>query len=319
MKKIVLISAIIFGLAITFLIIKKRTASHNGFKIGILQTASHPALDDVRDGFMTELKNKLGNEVEFVVQNAQGSVAQAHAIAQQFAAGSSFNGFFAIATPAAQAIGAVEKSKPIFIAAVTDPNALGLIHATTNVCGTRDMIDVNAEVEMLTQLLPQAKTVGLLYTSGETNSIALVKIMHLELEKRGLQVADFAVSSEADMQNMVELACRKVDVILAPTDNIVASTIALIVSITLKNKKPFIVSDNKLVMFGALAARGVDYQASGKQTAQIAYDVLVNGQKPFNLPIVQAASEKVFINQATLQELELTLPTALQAQKVELI
>ena len=72
-------------------------------------------------------------------------------------------------------------------------------------------------------------------------------------------------------------------------------------------------------MFGALAARGVDYQASGKQTAQIAYHVLVNGQKPFNLPIVQAASEKVFINQATLQELELTLPTALQAQKVELI
>lgn len=315
MKKIILIIGITIALVGSFIVIKqikKTKVKNSAYTIGILQTASHPALDASREGFTEELKNQLGTDIEFVIQNAQGSISQAHTIAQQFHANQQYNGFFAIATPAAQAMSATEQKRPIFIAAVTDPNALGLIHPTTNICGTKDMIDVKAEIEMLTQLIPNVKTVGLLYTSGETNSIALVKQMHSELEIQGLKYIDFAVSNEADMQAIVELACRKTDVILAPTDNTVASTITLITTITRKNKKPLIVSDNMLVKYGALAARGVDYKASGKQAAQIAYKVLVEGKKPYELPIEQAKSEQIFINKATLDMLGLTIPTMLE-------
>ncbi len=174
--------------------------------------------------------------------------------------------------------------------------------------GTKDMIDVKAEIDMLVKLVPHAKTVGLLYTSGETNSVALVQQMHRELKHVAYYPLILPVSNEADMPAMVELACRKTDVILAPTDNTVASSISLITSITKKHKKPLIVSDNMLVPFGALAARGVDYKESGKQAARIAYEVLVEGKKPHEIPIEQAHSKHIFVNKQSLQDLGLTIP-----------
>ena len=317
MKKILLVIGLIAVLSMS-LIIKhiRKPLTEARFTISILQTASHPALDAAREGFIEELKNRLKHEVEFVVYNAQGSSAQAHAVAQQLQANKNCAGFFAIATPAAQALSAVEKERPLFIAAVTDPHALGLLHPKTNVCGSKDMIDVEAEIEMLTRLVPQAKTVGLLSTAGETNSIAQVKLMRTALEARGLKAIDFALTNETDMQALVELACRKTDLILAPTDNTVASTIALTAAITRKHGKPFIVSDNLLVAQGPLAARGVDYKMSGKHAAQCAHKVLVEGKKPHELPIEQAQSEKIVINQTTLELLGLQIPKALQKQLV---
>lgn len=313
MKKIILITSIIIAFVTSFIIIKRLKKTRSGiFTIGIVQTASHPALDASRDGFIEELKNKMGNNVEFIIQNAQGSIAQAHAIAQQFHANKQINAFFAIATPASQAMSTVEKERPIFIAAVTDPHALGIIHPTTNVCGVKDMINVKAEIEMLIQLIPHAKTVGLIYTSGETNSITLTKQMRSELEAQGLKPVEFAISNESDIQAVVELASRKTDVILAPTDNTIASAITLIANTALNNKKPLIVSDNMLVKFGALAARGVDYKASGKKAAHIAYELLINNKKPHELPIEQAQSEQIFINENTLKTLELTVPETLK-------
>lgn len=314
MKKIILITVIAITIGASFVILKriKQPSSNAEYMVGILQTASHPALDAVREGFVEELKNKMGNAVACVVQNAQGSISQAHGMAQQFYANKNINLFFAIATPAAQAMGAVEKEKPIVISAVTDPSSLGLIHPMTNVCGVKDMIDVKSEIEMLIQLVPNARNIGLVYTAGEANSIALVAQMRQELIARGLTATDFAIGSEADLHAIIELACRKSDVILAPTDNTVASTITVIAAIALKHKKPLIVSDNMLVKFGALAARGVDYRASGKRAAQIAYAVLVDGKKPYGLPIEQATSEQVFINQATLTSLGLTVPEELK-------
>ena len=314
MKKNILITSLIIIFSMIFIIVRhiNQPISAATHTIGILQTASHPALDACRDGFIEELKNKMGDDIEFTIKNAQGSVAQAHTIAQQFHLNKQCNAFFVIATPAAQAMSAVEKKKPIIISAVTDPHALGFIHPMTNVCGVTDMVDVKAEIKMLTQLVPQAKKVSLLYTSGETNSIALVKQMHQELKAHNLIPIDFAVSNEADMHAMVDLACRKTDVILTPTDNTVAATIPVITAITLKYKKPLIVSDNMLVKFGALAAQGINYKDSGKCAARIAYNVLVENKKPYNLPIEQPKNDEIFINEATLNKLGLTVPKILQ-------
>lgn len=314
MKKVIIGSLLLIGIAGALILIKKRNsnATKAKYSVGILQTASHPALDASRDGFIEELTKLLHNDVEFVIKNAQGSTTQAHAIAQQMRSNKQLNGFMVIATLAAQAMHTVEKERPLFIAAVTNPEALGLIYPDTNVCGTKDMIDIAGQITMLTQLLPQARTVGILYTSGELNSINMVTMMHKELKERGLTAIDFAIGNDADIPAMVNVACRKVDVLLAPTDNNIASAISLVSAIALKHKMPLIVSDNMLVQQGPLASRGVDYRENGVQTAHIAHAVLAEGKKPADLPIEQAPCNQIFINAATMRELGILIPDEIQ-------
>lgn len=314
MKKLiwaVFVGMMVIGLFL-FMQQNKQQEDSAVYTVGILQTASHPALDAVLDGFKNELENLMGDtKLSFVIQNAQGSVSSAHTIAQQFHGSSKYDLFFTIATPAAQSMHAVEKERPIIIAAVTDPNVLGFVYPESNVYGVTDMIDVPAEVAMLHTLVPNAKNIGLLYTVGETNSLVLVDIMKTELIKLGLTPVDFAVSGESDMHAMVELACRKSDLILAPTDNVVASTISLISMITKKYKKPLIVSDNMLVSSGALAAQGVDYEKSGRQAAYHAFQLLTQSENISEIGIEQTKSEQIFINQQTLELLELSVPQEL--------
>lgn len=310
MKKIIII-ALTITLVIAGIVLKqlRKTDTEAAFRVGILQTASHPALDACRDAFIEELKQTMGNTVAFEIHNAQGSVIQAHALAQQLHANRNISLFYTIATPATQAMSTLEKERPIVFAAVTDPEALGLIKRQ-NISGVTDMINVKAEIEMLKALLPQAKRVAIIYTSGETNSIAMAQRMHTYLKELGLDAFDFAVASEADIPAIVELACRKTDVLLAPTDNTVASTIALISAIALKYNKPLIVSDNLLVASGPLAARGVDYHACGKRAAQLAQELLQ--RELLALPIEQPDSNTIVINKKTVETLGITIPPALQ-------
>lgn len=318
MNKNVIIAGLVGAGILGFFALKKMQSPEQEAKytIGILQTASHPALDATREGFVQELKSLMGDEIGFIEQNAQGSIANVHAIAHQFHVKKQYAGFFAIATPAAQSLATIEKERPIFIAAVSDPDSLGLVHPNTNVSGTKDMIDVKAGIDLLVQLAPHAKKIGLLYSSGETNSTVLVQKMREELETRGLNVIEFAVSNEADMQAMVESACVKVDALLAPTDNMIGSAASAIAAIALKHKKPFIVSDNMLVKEGPLAAHGVDYKAGGKRAAQIAYQVMVGGKKPYELPIEPIQDGSIFINQKTLDTLGLSIPEPLKERAV---
>lgn len=314
MKKTVLLiaSAALVGAGILILTTKHPTTPAATYTVGILQTASHPALDATREGFMEELSTLLNGDITWVVHNAQGTISQAHAIAQQLHTNSAYNAFFAIATPAAQALASVEKERPIIIAAVTDPASLGFVSPTTNVCGISDMIDIPAQIDMLIKLLPKAQTIGLLYTSGEANSVALVQKMEQELTRHGLMVSHFAVSGEADIQAMTESACRKVDVLLTPTDNTIAATMPLITSITRTYLKPLIASHNAAVAEGALAARGVDYKESGKEAARVAYALLVDGAQPADLSFTQGNSNTVMVNQDTLALLSLEIPEDMQ-------
>ena len=261
------------------------------YNIGILQTATHPALDATVKGFIEHLQEKLGKEIQFMMYNAQGSVAQAHALAQQLHIQNKYDLFFAVATPAAQALKTQEHERPIIIAAVTDPKAVGVIDADGNVCGVSDMIDVPGQIEFMLSLVPDAKTVGLLYTAGEPNSQVLVDLMQQALNTRNLTPVLCALQSETDAQAAMELACRKCDVILAPTDNTVASTIALLASIAQQYQKPFIVSDETLLRPGVLAARGVNYYEGGRQAGQIAYEILTKQKTVAQIGITTIKTE----------------------------
>src|SRR3990167_2804433 len=218
--KIIKFTIIFILVLASFFILKKPfSGKKTRWRIGILQTASHPALNAARNGFIETLEKKLHNDVQFIIQNAEGNISHAHTIAQKFHADSSIDGIFTIATPATQAMASIETKKPIFFAAVTDPHALGFIHPTTNICGASDMIDVEKEIDLLVNLVPHAKKVGLIFNTAEVNSIVLINKMKDELQKRNLTPLDFGVTSEADIPAAIEVACRKTDALLAPTDN----------------------------------------------------------------------------------------------------
>jgi putative ABC transport system substrate-binding protein len=288
-----------------------RSQAGKKWTIGILQTASHPALDAARDGFVATLQQKLGDDIGFVVGNGQGSIGTLHTIAQQLHARQDIDVIYAIATPAAQAAVSVEKEKPIIIAAVTVSPELGISFDAPNICGVSDMINVRAEVEAMHQLLPDITTVGIIFSTAENNSIATSKVMITELERVGYTPVIIGITSESEIAPAMMNALRKVDALIAPTDNTVANSITLIANLARKAEKPLIVSDNMLVKYGPLMSRGVDYYESGTQAAAIALQLLANGKKPYELPILGADSKQIFVNTQTAAALNVIIPDAL--------
>ena len=140
--------------------------------------------------------------------------------------------------------------------------------------------------------------------------------MTAELERVGYTPVTVGIASESDIEPAVMSALRKVDALIAPTDNVVANTIALIADLARKAEKPLIVSDNMLIKYGPLMARGVDYYESGTQAGSVALQLLINNRKPYELPIVMPESEKVFVNMQTLAALKLSIPDALKVHVV---
>jgi putative ABC transport system substrate-binding protein len=305
---LLLISTCLIGAS--FFVIKNRfSKKHAQFTIGILQTASHPALDQAREGFVKTLKAKLGSKVDFVIQNAEGSINNAQTIAKSFHANNNINAIFAIATPAAQAIKHLERNKPIFFAAVSDPQAIGLIHEGTNVCGASDLINVHQQISAMRKLLPHVKHVALVFNTGEINSVSCMHQQETELKKAQIAVTQIGINNESQIPTAISRAARIADAIMTPVDNTIASAITIVASLARKAGKPLIVSDNLLVEKGALLASGAaNYFVAGQKAAGLALQVLVNGKKPHELPIASSIDARIFINKNVCNELGISIP-----------
>jgi putative tryptophan/tyrosine transport system substrate-binding protein len=294
---------------------KWRASSQNdgSLTIGILQTATHPALDQSREGFEQEMNQLYNGNIHFVVQNAEGSLAQAQSIAESFHAQKKINAIYAIATPALQAAARVEKSKPIFIAAVSYPDSLGVLSPGTNVSGVSGRVNTTAQVEMIRTLLPDVKNVSIIYSPGDHNSQQMVKEMESALTANGLTPYTFGINSESEIAQTVALAARKGNLILIPTDNLLASAISLVSKESLKRKIPLITSDLTLVEKGAFAAQGINYFNSGKEAAKQAYRVLSLGESPEAVGIKEPTDSEIFVNADVLKALEIKIPESMQA------
>jgi putative ABC transport system substrate-binding protein len=170
------------------------------------------------------------------------------------------------------------------------------------------MIDVSGEIQSLAELLPSVKKVAIIFNPAEINSLTQSKQMIDELIKRNIEPIEIGIQSETDIPAALNNALRKADALLAPTDNLVASAITLIANQARAAKKPLIVSDNLLVTHGALMSRGIDYEESGRETARIAYDVLVNKQESAKIPVVPTQTNTVFINKKVMHNLNITIP-----------
>ncbi|WBT07644.1 ABC transporter substrate-binding protein [Corynebacterium sp. SCR221107] len=279
------------------------------YKIGINQLVQHPALDSATAGFKKAFED-AGVEVEWEEQNANGEQATALTISQQFA-GEGLDLVLAVATPAAQATAQNITDIPVLFTAVTDPESAELVDSNdkpgANVTGTSDVAPIADQLDLLKQLVPDAKKIGIVYASGEVNSQVQVDQVKEEAAKIDVEVATQTVSSVNEIQQAVE-ALGDVDAIYVPTDNMVVSGIASLVQVADQKQIPVIGAESGTVEGGAAATLGIDYEKLGEQTGKMALEILQDGKDPATMPVQTATEFTYVINEEAAKAQGITIP-----------
>lgn len=292
-------------------------------KIGITQIVEHPALDAARKGFIDALKAKGfedGKNIKIDFQNAQGDQATAQTIAQKFVSDKD-DMILAIATPSAQAAYNATKDIPILITAVTDPVKAGLAksmdNSQTNVTGTSDNVPIEKQFDLLKKLVPNAKNIGIIYNTSESNSELQVDSAKKAAPSFGFTIVPVGVTSVNDIPQSLNSLFGKMDALYIPTDNMVASSMPIIADQCFKHNIPIIGAESGQVSQGALAAIGIDYYKLGEQTGLEAVDV-ISGKKPAEVPITTLSDMQLVINTDAAKKLNITIPKDIEnkAQKV---
>ena len=277
------------------------------YKIGVLQLVQHTALDAANEGFIAALDD-AGIAYEVDQQNASGDQSACQTVASKFA-NEKKDLILAIATPAAQAmVGAVEDT-PVLVTAVTDPAESGLVDTNekpgANVTGTSDLTPVKEQIDLLKQLVPEAKTVGVLYCSAESNSKIQADMAKEAIAAAGMESKEYTVSSSNEIQTVVQSMVGAVDAVYAPTDNVIAAGMATVGMVAGDNNLPVICGEAGMVQNGGLATYGIDYYQLGYMTGQQAVKILTEGASPADMPIEYLPAEKceLTVNEETAQTL----------------
>jgi|SRR5574344_12075 putative ABC transport system substrate-binding protein len=317
MKKIISVIAAVLALSLVVTGCNGKKADKK-IKIGIIQLVEHPALDGAYKGFVDGLAAAGyvdGQNITIDYQNAQGEQANCVTIAQKFI-NDRDDLILAIATPAAQAVANLTQDIPVLVTAVTDPATAKLVKTNdapgTNVSGTSDLTPCAAQIDLLKKIVPNAKTIGMVYCSSEQNSLFQINIAKAACDKVGLKYIDATVSNSNEIQQVVQSLVGKVDAIYAPTDNMIAAGMATVAQVANENKIPTIVGEDGMVQSGGLATYGIDYVELGKQTATMAVDILKNGKKPADMPIQYLQNCTLSVNQDTVAKLGITMPADLK-------
>ena len=268
-------------------------ANNDGkLKIGVIQLVEHDALDATYKGFKDALAEAGYSEdkgnVEFVYNNAQNDKATCVTIANNLAT-SDVDMVLAIATNAAQAVAEKIKDKPIIATAVTDFVEAGLVKSNeapgTNVSGASDLNPISRQIDLLTQLVPDAKNVGILYCSSEPNSEVQAEEAKKALSAKNISSQKFTITAPTDIQSVVESMAGKVDAIYVPTDNTMATGMPTASEAATKLGIPMIVAEPAVVKTGGLATYGIDYYSTGKVAGKMALDVLLNNADISKMPV----------------------------------
>ena len=286
-------------------------------KIGVLQLIEHNALDSAYKGFVDGLKEagyEDGKNIIIDYQNAQGEQANCITIGQKFINDKS-DLILAIATPAAQAIANMTKDIPILITAVTDPADSKLVVDNNapggNVTGTSDLTPVEAQIELLKEIIPNVKTVGLLYCSSEQNSVFQINIAKKKLDAMGIKYIDIAISNLNEIQQVIQNVIGKVEAIYTPTDNMIANGMATVALMTEPAKLPVICGEGGMTMLGGTATYGINYYELGKLTSTQAVSILKGYKKTSEMPIEYLQKFDLVVNTNMIESIGLTIPESL--------
>jgi len=294
-------------------------------KVGVVQIVEHPALDAAREGFLSQMaKNgfEKDKQVVYDIKSAQGNMDTALSIVQKFK-GDQVDLILAIATPTAQAAIQTTQDIPVVFTAVTDPVEAGLVKSMDkpegNATGTTDMNPIKEQLELLKEIKPDTKAVGVIYNSGEINSKVQVDVAKAASAELGLTIQEASISNPTEVKQAAEAMIGKVQAFYVPTDNMVVSSIAAILTVAEEHKIPVIAGEENSVKSGAIATYGIDYGKLGEQTADMATKILKDGAKPAEMPVEKQAEMKLVINSKAAEKMGVTLPQALLDRADEVV
>ncbi|KFL55423.1 ABC transporter substrate-binding protein [Burkholderia pyrrocinia] len=279
--------------------------------VKVLSIVDHPALDAIRDGVRAELKAEgYGDDkLKWEYQSAQGNTGTAAQIARKFV-GDKPDVIVAIATPAAQSVVAATKSVPVVYSGVTDPVAAQLVKgwgpSGTNVTGVSDKLPLDRQVALIKRVVPNAKTVGMVYNPGEANSVVVVKELKEILAKQGMTLKEAAAPRTVDIGPAAKSLIGKVDVIYTNTDNNVVSAYEALVKVANEAKIPLVAGDTDSVKRGGIAALGINYGDLGRQTGKVVARIL-KGEKPGAIASETSSNLELFANTGAAAKQGVTL------------
>lgn len=273
------------------------------FRIGISQFITHQSLDATREGFVNELAKQgyvEGKNIEIDLQNAQGEQRNLKTISQQLAESSDV--VLAIATPSAQSLANTTQTTPVIFSAVTDPVSAKLVesreHPGGNVTGTSDQSSdaISTQINLIKKVLPKAKTIGILYTQSEPNSVVQKDEAKRLLEEKGFTVVEKTILDSNNVKAAAESLMAEVDVVFVPTDNIISSTMETVKQVSIKHKVPVFGGSTEMIAVGGLYNYGTNYEELGRQTARMLIRVL-KGEKPENIAVELPEKLELHTNQ----------------------
>lgn len=299
-------------------------AGGDSYTVGVCQLMQHAALDAATQGFqdkLIELVEADGKSVEFDVQNASGDSATCTTIVNGFVS-SGVDLIMGNGTAALQAAQSGTADIPILGTSITDyATALDMSDWTgttgTNISGTTDLAPLDGQAEMLKELFPDAKNVGLLYCSAEPNSAYQINTIKPMLEEMGYTCTEYAFTDSNDVASIATNACASSDVIYIPTDNTAATCTETIRNVVVPAGVPVIAGEQGICSGCGVATLSIDYYELGEMTGQMAYDILVGGQNPGEMEIQPAPTFTKMYNESICQELGLTVPEGYEAIAAE--
>ena len=287
--------------------------------VAVTAIVEHPALDAARDGIKEALAAEGfvdGQTITFVYESAQGNPATAAQIARKLV-GEAPAVIVPISTPSAQAVVGATKDIPVVFTAVTDPVGAKLVtnaqHPGANVTGMSDLSPIGKHLDLVKEIVPGVKTLGVIYNPGEANSLTLIELLKAEAPARGIAIEEAPAPKSSDVLPAAQSLVGQVEAIYVPTDNTVVTALEAIVQVGQQNKLPVIAGDTDSVPRGAIAALGFNYGDVGRQTGKIVARVL-RGEKPGDIPVEGVEITELAVNPGAAEAMGVTLPEALVAR-----
>lgn len=315
MKKLVLV--LILALGLMNFSVMNALAGDDVIEIGVLQLVEHPALDAAYQGFVDGLKEAgyvEGENIKIDFNNAQADQSNLMTMSERFVK----NGvdlILAIATPAAQSVASATDEIPILFTAVTDPVAARLVESWEvpglNVTGVSDIGPIEEQIQLCKDLLPEAKTIGIIYNSSEVNSEVQAAQAKEFAEGLDLDVEFGTVTSVNDIEQVATSLAAKVDIIYVPTDNTIASAIPNLVQVAQEKGLLIVAGEEGQVESGASATISISYYKMGLQTAAMAVRILKDGALPSETPVEKLEDTDLVLNTTYAEEIGYEFPKEL--------
>ncbi len=285
------------------------------YKVGVTQYADHPSLDNCRKGFIEGLKENgftEGDNLEIEYKAAQANDSMNTQIAQTFA-NSGMDLVCGIATPSAQAlyVACREKKIPVVFNAISDPIGAGLAVSETEpmegISGISDLLPVEDQLKLIRAVLPEAKKIGILYTTSEANSVSTIEIYKDLAPKYGFEIVDRGISKQAEVTQAADVLLNEVDCISNLTDNTVVAALSAVLEKANAKKVPVFGSEEEQVKNGCIASAGLDYVALGVQAGNMAAKVL-KGEDISKMPFETIKESKLTVNESVASNLGIEIP-----------